>query len=260
MGSLALARAELESLAGRGMLDEPALLDLAEVRWRTGDLAGAGEAANALLARDRRTTPWRSSSRPSPCPRSAGRARRAGSPRAPSRASTARSSRCSPASRGASIWPADPVADPGPPPGEPASRWREPRSSPALRYPGSRPTTRLDRRGRGVRGRARGARRRRHGPGRAPPGRRAPARARLRAGRARGDRRTRRSTRALALVAGDALRLLGRESEALAAFDMARGHVHSPGEPHVRAGASLGRRPRTTHPPERRRRPRHALP
>ena len=53
MGSLALARAELESLAGRGMLDEPALLDLAEVRWRTGDLAGAGEAANALLARDR---------------------------------------------------------------------------------------------------------------------------------------------------------------------------------------------------------------
>ena len=53
MGSLALARAELESLAGRGMLDEDALLDLAEVRWRTGDLAGAGEAANALLARER---------------------------------------------------------------------------------------------------------------------------------------------------------------------------------------------------------------
>ena len=39
---------------------------------------------------------------------------------------------------------------------------------------------------------------------------------------------------ALALVAGDALRLLGRESEALAAFDIARGHVHSPQEPHVR--------------------------
>ena len=51
MGSLALARAELEAAAGRGMLDEPALLDLAEVRWRTGDLAGAGEAAHALLAR-----------------------------------------------------------------------------------------------------------------------------------------------------------------------------------------------------------------
>jgi hypothetical protein len=39
---------------------------------------------------------------------------------------------------------------------------------------------------------------------------------------------------ALALVAGDALRLLGRESEALVAFDLARGHVHSPQEPHVR--------------------------
>ena len=54
MGSLPLARAELESLAGRAMLDEDALLDLAEVRWRTGDLAGGGRRANALLARGRR--------------------------------------------------------------------------------------------------------------------------------------------------------------------------------------------------------------
>ena len=53
MGSLPLARAELEALAGRAMLDEDALLDLAEARWRTGDLAGAGEAANVLLARGR---------------------------------------------------------------------------------------------------------------------------------------------------------------------------------------------------------------
>jgi tetratricopeptide (TPR) repeat protein len=51
MGSLALARAELESLAGRGALDELALLDLAEARWRTGDTAGAGEAAHAALER-----------------------------------------------------------------------------------------------------------------------------------------------------------------------------------------------------------------
>ena len=51
MGSLALARAELESFAGAGTLDESALVDLAEVRWRTGDLAGAGEAARAALAR-----------------------------------------------------------------------------------------------------------------------------------------------------------------------------------------------------------------
>ena len=45
---------------------------------------------------------------------------------------------------------------------------------------------------------------------------------------------------ALALVAGDALRLLGRESEALAAFDLARGHVHSPREPHVRDAEAAG--------------------
>ncbi len=51
MGTLALARAELESYAGGGLLDEPALLDLAEARWRTGDLAGAGEAANAAISR-----------------------------------------------------------------------------------------------------------------------------------------------------------------------------------------------------------------
>jgi hypothetical protein len=48
-GALGLARAELESLAGAGELDDPALLDLAEVRWRTGDLPGAGEAATAYL-------------------------------------------------------------------------------------------------------------------------------------------------------------------------------------------------------------------
>jgi hypothetical protein len=50
MGQHALARAELEAFAGRGLLDSPALLDLAEVRWRTGDLVGAADAANAVLA------------------------------------------------------------------------------------------------------------------------------------------------------------------------------------------------------------------
>lgn len=49
-GALALARAELESAAGAGTLDLAGLLDLAEVRWRTGDLPGAGEAAGAYLA------------------------------------------------------------------------------------------------------------------------------------------------------------------------------------------------------------------
>ncbi len=49
MGSLSLARAELESLAARDALDGPGMRDLAEVRWRTGDLALAGEAADRLL-------------------------------------------------------------------------------------------------------------------------------------------------------------------------------------------------------------------
>lgn len=56
MGSLELARAELEAFAGAGELDTDALIDLAEVRWRTGDLPGAGVAANAYLAADRDDT------------------------------------------------------------------------------------------------------------------------------------------------------------------------------------------------------------
>jgi hypothetical protein len=52
-GALALARAELETLAGAGSLDDEALLDLAEVRWRTDDLTGAGEAAAAYIASGR---------------------------------------------------------------------------------------------------------------------------------------------------------------------------------------------------------------
>jgi hypothetical protein len=48
-GTYALARAELEALAGADRLDRDAVLDLAEVRWRTGDLAGAAAAADAWL-------------------------------------------------------------------------------------------------------------------------------------------------------------------------------------------------------------------
>ncbi len=50
LGSLALARSELETFAGRGVLDATARIDLAEVRWRTGDLVGAGEVAREALA------------------------------------------------------------------------------------------------------------------------------------------------------------------------------------------------------------------
>jgi hypothetical protein len=50
LGQLELARAELEMLAGTADLDDDGLLALAEARWRTGDLPGAGEAAQAYLA------------------------------------------------------------------------------------------------------------------------------------------------------------------------------------------------------------------
>jgi hypothetical protein len=48
-GMLSLARAELETMAADGTLDTPALADLAEARWRSSDLPGAGDAAVAHL-------------------------------------------------------------------------------------------------------------------------------------------------------------------------------------------------------------------
>jgi hypothetical protein len=45
LGGLALARAELEDLQRRSELDAPGLADLAEARWRSGDLAAAATAA-----------------------------------------------------------------------------------------------------------------------------------------------------------------------------------------------------------------------
>jgi len=52
IGALALARAELETLAGRDALDDDGLADLAEVRWRTGDLTGGAEAAAVILGEE----------------------------------------------------------------------------------------------------------------------------------------------------------------------------------------------------------------
>jgi hypothetical protein len=49
LGSLQLARAELETLANRDQLDHDGVVDLAEVRWRTGDITGAGEAAALVI-------------------------------------------------------------------------------------------------------------------------------------------------------------------------------------------------------------------
>jgi hypothetical protein len=50
LGSLALARAELETLSAAAELDASGRVDLAEVRWRTGDLIGAGAVAREALA------------------------------------------------------------------------------------------------------------------------------------------------------------------------------------------------------------------
>ena len=52
LGSLTLARAELEALDASGRLDTDGMLDLAEARWRTGDLVAADAAANTVLATD----------------------------------------------------------------------------------------------------------------------------------------------------------------------------------------------------------------
>lgn len=49
-GLIGLARVELETMAADGTLDREAAADLAEARWRMGDLSGAGEAADAHLA------------------------------------------------------------------------------------------------------------------------------------------------------------------------------------------------------------------
>ena len=51
MGSMGLARAELETLAGRNGLDDEGIRDLAEVRWRTGDLR-RGRRGRARRSRD----------------------------------------------------------------------------------------------------------------------------------------------------------------------------------------------------------------
>jgi hypothetical protein len=52
LGMLPLARTELETIAAAGALDPVGLVDLAEVRWRTGDLVGAGDAAETALNGD----------------------------------------------------------------------------------------------------------------------------------------------------------------------------------------------------------------
>jgi tetratricopeptide (TPR) repeat protein len=233
MGSLALARAELESLAGRGMLDEPALLDLAEVRWRTGDLAGAGEAANALLARDRddplalviAAESVSALGRPGEARRLADRALEGiDGPLDPLFAGIPRSL----------VWPADAVEEPSPVPGdvgEPLARPPGPAGPDAPRARTATPAST------GAAEAFAGGRAALGAGDTAQAAVRLSVALRLEPGYARDVLDavgTQKMDSALALVAGDALRLLGRESEALVAFDLARGHVHASRELHVR--------------------------
>ena len=101
-------------LAGRGALDAAARVDLAEVRWRTGDLAGGGEAAREALAGGGDTVvalvvaaeAASALGRPSEARRLSG---------VPSPARRARSTRSSAGMPRSSVWPADP-AEPVPSP------------------------------------------------------------------------------------------------------------------------------------------------
>ncbi|HYO44401.1 MAG TPA: hypothetical protein VES19_14480 [Candidatus Limnocylindrales bacterium] len=225
MGSLALARAELESFAGAGTLDEHALLDLAEARWRTGDLAGAGEAANAAIGRGVddplalviAAEAVAGLGRPAEARRLAGRALEvtgatldvlfAGMPRS-------------------TIWPGDPAPDEalgeaGAPGAAVVVRGRLPEAS----APASAAAAEAFAGGRGALARSdTGAAAVRLGVAiRLEPGFAQAVLAAI------GDRAS--TEPALALVAGDALRLLGREHEALAAFDVARGKPQVPRSP-----------------------------
>ncbi len=231
MGALALARAELESFAGIGTLDDVALLDLAEARWRTGDLAGAGEAATTAIGRGVdeplafviAAEAMAGLGRPAEARRLAGRALArntgslegvfAGMPRS-------------------TVWPPDPGPDAvGLAVAGTASAGRAPAGSkrPARGGNGDDPASAS------ASAAAAGA----FAGGRAALGGGSVATAALGLGvairlepafaqgvlDAIGDRM---SDPALALVAGDALRLLGREHEALAAYDVARGRVPDP--------------------------------
>ena len=213
MGSLALARAELESFAGAGTLDEAALVDLAEVRWRTGDLAGAGEAARAALAREIQdplayviaAEAIAAMGRPAEAKRLAGHALEgmdvtldtlfAGMPRS-------------------AIWPGDPEPEVAP-----LARAREEED----RSPASAAAAEAFAGGRGA-----------LAAGDIPSAAlRLSVAIRLEPKFAQGVLAAigeRATVPLLALVAGDALRLLGREHDALEAYDTARGKPRTAGD------------------------------
>jgi hypothetical protein len=223
LGSVALARAELEALSAHGLLDDDALLDLAEARWRTGDLPGAGVAAISLVDRGRddaialviAAEAIAGAGRPTLARRLATRATDASSAEqlATLFAGMPRSS----------IWPAeaDAAAEPDDATGVGVAGAGVPSSAPAAAidaYAGGRAALAA---GDKVQAAMRLSVAMRLEPGFAEA-----------VLDAVGPRAT---EPALALVAGDALRLLGRETEARAAFDVARG---APSGGHSQAAAT----------------------
>lgn len=217
-GQHALARAELEALAGRGRLDEPGLLDLAEIRWRTGDLAGAGDAANALLARG--------SESPLALVIAAEAVAAVGRPGEARRLS----SRALEAADGpldllfagmprSTIWPATPD-EPEMVAGEPPRHRGRNRAGDTSGAPSTASEAFAGGRAALARGDATRAALLLGVAMRLAPEFAADV---LRAVTGRDDQAL------LALVRGDALRLLGREAEALEAFDRARGRASAPG-------------------------------
>ena len=207
--------------AARDELDRSGLLDLAEARWRTGDLAAAGEAAEAAIRRGASSDPLAFViAAEAVAALGPARRRRGGSRVAPWTPRPARSRRCSPACRAAPSGPHDAA------PSTSAARRRAHAGAGAS--PGSAPSHDAPARPRRAAAAAfAGGRGRRSLGGRRAPTRRAPAgrgdppRARVRVGRSWPRSATGPSSPPSRSSPATRSALLGRETEALAAFDIA---------------------------------------
>ncbi len=243
-GLLHLARAELEALAHRRALDDAGLADLAEARWRTGDLDAAGAVATELVERgsalplmlaiaaeavaaDGRTTEARRlATRATAAADGSLSALFAGLPRhdiwpdAPSTDVTARAVRSPGGLRPPPGTPGDvtaPVADRGATPGGPATTTTA--AATGVAAPAAAATA-------AAAGAFAGGRASLAGGDHDLAAVRLGVALRLDpgfAGQVLEAVGTLPTEPSLALLAGDALRILGREPEALVAFDVARG-------------------------------------
>ena len=225
-------------MAGRDTLDDEGLVDLAEARWRTGDLTGAGEAAAALDDEERggRRTGHRRGGGGGP--RSSAEARRLAS-----RALAWLADLSMPTLRGHAarpIWPIEPgtppVADDDVRRARGRQRWQRPPGTRWRIHAGlwddargvstSRIRAEARARSRAIRLRSRDERARRSGDVRPPPRARPAPRPGPRPGRARRAGTIR--CPELALVKGDAYRLVGHERDARLAFAEAASSIPVP--------------------------------